>query len=123
MFGTARPLSGTGEPMKRPTGILKSIALMGIGAAAALAATTQVPLTVGEHRPALAAPGSPAPSAGSPAPSAGSPAAAPGGSPTAMQPSLPPPSQAQINDAKSFSRTFTQVAEQLKPSVVSLVVE
>ena len=42
---------------------------------------------------------------------------------TTMQPTLPPPSPAQVADARAISRTFVQVAEQLKPSVVSIVVE
>ncbi len=40
-----------------------------------------------------------------------------------MQPALPPPSPAQVADARAFSRTFAQVAEQLKPSVVAIKVE
>lgn len=48
--------------------------------------------------------------------------AAPPAPPT-IQPSLPPPSPAQVADARAISRTFAQVAEQLKPSVVAIIVE
>ena len=54
-------------------------------------------------------------------------AAAPGGQavvapavPPAAQPTLPPPTANQIADARSMSRTFSQVAEQVSPSVVSI---
>ena len=43
--------------------------------------------------------------------------------PIGMRPALPPPTPAQVADARAFSRTFAQVAEQLKPSVVSIRVE
>src|SRR4051812_42955812 len=80
-------------------GLLKSASLVGVGAIAAVAAT-QVHLSFGP----LHASAGPA-------------------NPPAMQPALPPPSQSQVADAKAFSRTFAQVAEQLKPAVVSIVVE
>ncbi len=43
--------------------------------------------------------------------------------PAAMAPALPPPTPSQVADARAFSRTFAQVAEQLKPSVVAIFVE
>ncbi|MSP62518.1 MAG: Do family serine endopeptidase [Myxococcales bacterium] len=43
--------------------------------------------------------------------------------PGSMQPLLPPPTPSQVADARAFSRTFTQVAEQLRPSVVAILVE
>ncbi len=43
--------------------------------------------------------------------------------PVGMQPALPPPTPSQIADARAFSRTFAQIAEQLKPSVVAIKVE
>ena len=49
-------------------------------------------------------------------------AAAPG-TPAAVAPALPPPSAAQVNEARSFSRTFSQVAEQVSPAVVSITME
>jgi serine protease Do len=36
------------------------------------------------------------------------------------KPALPPPTAAQVNDARSLSRTFAQVAAQLSPSVVRI---
>jgi serine protease Do len=36
------------------------------------------------------------------------------------KPALPPPSASQVNEARSLSRTFTQVASQLSPSVVRI---
>ena len=42
---------------------------------------------------------------------------------TGIHPALPPPSPAQVADARAISRTFVQVAEQLKPSVVAIMVE
>jgi serine protease Do len=41
-------------------------------------------------------------------------------SPAAVAPALPPPSKAQIEDARIISRTFSQVSEQVSPSVVSI---
>jgi len=58
--------------------------------------------------------------------SAAAPGASPGPAvvapmvPQAAQPSLPPPTANQIADARSMSRTFSQVAEQVSPSVVSI---
>jgi serine protease Do len=82
--------------MRSPKRLVGGAALMGLGAL----------LTVGAMRvhfsfdhPAQAAP------------------------PAAMSPALPPPSPTQIADARAFSRTFAQVAEQLKPSVVAILVE
>lgn len=40
--------------------------------------------------------------------------------PAAVTPALPPPTQQQIEGARSLSRTFAQVAEQISPSVVSI---
>lgn len=37
-----------------------------------------------------------------------------------VKPALPPPSKEQISEARSLSRTFTQVASQLSPSVVRI---
>jgi serine protease Do len=37
-----------------------------------------------------------------------------------VKPALPPPSREQVADARSLSRTFAQVAEQLSPSVVRI---
>src|SRR5689334_25306188 len=37
-----------------------------------------------------------------------------------VKPALPPPSKEQISDARSLSRTFSQVASQLSPSVVRI---
>ena len=85
--------------MERTNQMMKAVALVGMGAALAIGATRVHVSFDGAH--AKAAPTAPA----------------------TMQPSLPPPSPAQVNDARSFSRTFAQVAEQLKPSVVSIVVE
>jgi serine protease Do len=76
--------------------ILRGAALVAFGGAATLVAT-QVHVTIGH--PAQAAP------------------------PAGMQPNLPPPSPSQVADARAISRTFAQVAEQLKPSVVSIIVE
>jgi serine protease Do len=93
------------------TTLLRSIGLVGVGAAATLA-LTQLHVTVG-NQPAKAAPAS--------APGQGGGGSTPAGG--TMRPSLPPPSPAQVADARAFSRTFAQVAEQLKPSVVSIMVE
>ena len=38
----------------------------------------------------------------------------------AVAPALPPPTKTQIEDARTMSRTFAQVAEQVSPSVVSI---
>ncbi|HEX2569958.1 MAG TPA: Do family serine endopeptidase [Polyangia bacterium] len=77
--------------------ILSGVALIGLGVAGTLAAT-HLHVSVGE--PARAA---------SP--------------PAQLQPTLPPPSKEQIADARAISRVFAQVSEQLKPSVVSIMVE
>jgi serine protease Do len=49
-------------------------------------------------------------------------AAAPlaGVSSAAVSPALPPPSKAQLEETRSISHTFAQVAEQVSPSVVSI---
>lgn len=85
--------------MERRSGMLKGFALLSVGAVAALAAT-RIQVSFGPTHAGAASP-----------------------PPVTMQPALPPPSQAQVADARAFSRTFAQVAEQLKPSVVSIVVE
>jgi serine protease Do len=79
---------------------LRSVALVGAGAAAAVLAT-RVHVTFDGERAHAAPPATP-PSALAAATVNGS---------------------AAINEAKSVSRAFAQVAEQLKPSVVSIVVE
>ena len=38
------------------------------------------------------------------------------------KPALPPPTAAQVADARTLSRTFAQVASQLSPSVVRISV-
>ncbi|MCS6914445.1 MAG: PDZ domain-containing protein [Myxococcales bacterium] len=43
--------------------------------------------------------------------------------PGAVAPALPPPTAAQIEGARALSRTFSQVAEQVGPSVVAIKVE
>jgi serine protease Do len=43
--------------------------------------------------------------------------------PAAVAPALPPPTQAQVEGARALSRTFSQVAEQVGPSVVAIKVE
>lgn len=40
-----------------------------------------------------------------------------------VAPALPPPSKAQVDEARTLSRTFSQVAEQISPSVVSIRVQ
>ena len=85
--------------MERINKMMKGAALIGMGAAIAVGANRVHVSFDGGH--AHAAPTAPA----------------------TMQPLLPPPSKEQVNDARSFSRTFAQVAEQLKPSVVSILVE
>lgn len=40
-----------------------------------------------------------------------------------VAPALPPPTKTQIEDARTMSRTFAQVAEQVSPSVVSIRVQ
>jgi len=82
-------------PFKRVAG---GVSLVALGGLLALGAT-RIHFTL--DRPAQAAPPAPA----------------------TMQPALPPPSPAQVADARAFSRTFAQVAEQLKPSVVAIFVE
>src|SRR5205809_2748182 len=77
---------------------LKGAALVGVGALAAVGAS-RVHVSFAPSQAVAASP------------------------PATMQPALPPPSQSQVADAKAFSRTFAQVAEQLKPAVVSIVVE
>jgi serine protease Do len=46
--------------------------------------------------------------------------AAPAVAVATAKPNLPPPSPAQVADARAMSRTFAQVAEQLSPSVVRI---
>ena len=71
------------------------VALIGIGAAAAISAThLKVHWSPGaEAAPAVVA---------------------------ETKPALPPPSASQVADARLFSRTFAQIAEQLSPSVVRI---
>ena len=83
--------------MKGSTGLIKAVALLGAGVLAGVAAT-QMHVSFGTSQ-ASASP------------------------PATMQPSMPPPTPSQISDARAVSRTFQQVAEQLKPSVVAIVVE
>ncbi|HNI58446.1 MAG TPA: Do family serine endopeptidase [Pseudomonadota bacterium] len=54
------------------------------------------------------------------APGAAAPAAVAPLLPQTQAPSLPPPTPSQIADARSLSRTFSQVAEQVSPSVVAI---
>src|SRR5262245_16180526 len=94
-FGRVRRLA----QMNKGRGFLKGAALVGVGAVAAFAATRIQVSFAPQHADAAPPP------------------------PVTMQPQLPPPSQSQVADAKQFSRTFAQVAEQLKPAVVSIAVE
>ena len=76
--------------------ILGGIALVGAGMAGTLL-VTQLHVTVGSSAQAAPAP--------------------------SLAPATPPPSKQQIADARAFSRLFSQIAEQLKPSTVSIVIE
>jgi serine protease Do len=82
--------------MSRNRSVIGGAALVGIGAAAAIAAS-HVRVTWGPA--AQAAPATVA---------------------AEIKPALPPPSASQVADARALSRTFAQVAEQLSPSVVRI---
>ncbi|MBL8635863.1 MAG: Do family serine endopeptidase [Myxococcales bacterium] len=86
--------------------LFRSLALFTTGALITVACT-KVKVSW-DQQASAAAPGSQAPAVVSPA------------VPPAAQPSLPPPTANQIADARSLSRTFSQVAEQVSPSVVSI---
>jgi serine protease Do len=83
--------------MKRLKSWLAPLALVTVGAAGAIGATH---IDVSWNSAAAAAP---------PAP-------------VASEPTLPPPSPAQIADARQVGRTFAQVASQISPSVVRISV-
>lgn len=86
------------------TRVWRSAAIFGAGALLTLACTR---VKVSWDQQASAG-SSPSPAAVAPALQA------------ATSPALPPPTRAQIEDARSFSRTFAQVAEQVSPSVVAI---
>ncbi len=86
--------------------LFRSLALFTTGALITVACT-KVKVSW-DQQASAAAPGSPAPAVVAPA------------VPSAAQPSLPPPTPNQIADARGLSRTFSQVAEQVSPSVVSI---
>src|SRR5689334_16329405 len=89
--------------MDRGSRFLKSIGLVGLGAIGAVG-LSRVHVSFGPNAAAAAPPGV-------------------GTTVASVQPALPPPTAAQIADTRAVSRTFVQVAEQLKPSVVSIIVE
>lgn len=91
-------------PQLRETRFWRSVALFSTGALITLACTR---VKVTWDQAAGASPSAPATVAGS----------------AAVTPALPPPTKAQIDEARTLSRTFSQVAEQVSPSVVSIQVQ
>ncbi len=89
-----------------PFRLFRSVALFTTGALITVACTK---VKVSWDQQASAAPGA-----------AQTPAAVAPLVPQAQAPSLPPPTANQIADARSMSRTFSQVAEQVSPSVVAI---
>ena len=87
--------------------LFRSLALFTTGALITVACT-KVKVSW-DQQASAAAPGT------SPLPAAVAPAI-----PQAAQPTLPPPTANQIADARGLSRTFSQVAEQVSPSVVAI---
>lgn len=83
----------------RETRLWRSVALFSTGALITLACT-KVKVSWDQHASAAA-------------PAAGASAAA-------VAPALPPPSKAQLEETRTISHTFAQVAEQVSPSVVSI---
>lgn len=91
-------------PQLRETRFWRSVALFSTGALITLACTR---VKVTWDQAAGAAPS----------------AAVTAASSAAVTPALPPPTKSQIEDARTMSRTFAQVAEQVSPSVVSIRVQ
>ncbi len=91
-------------PQLRETRFWRSVALFSTGALITLACTR---VKVTWDQAAGASPAATATAAGT----------------ATVTPALPPPSREQVESARSVSRTFAQVAEQISPSVVSIRVQ